>query len=64
VGSEPNRERLTMSIGWSFVETAARLLARNERKGVLGDLVEAGESATGLLSCWSYCSVDKLGVQL
>ncbi len=33
------------SVGWSFVETAARLLPRDEREAVLGDLVEAGESA-------------------
>ncbi len=38
------------SIGWSFLETAARLLARDEREAVLGDLVEAGESTwRGLL---------------
>ena len=33
------------STGWSFVEAAARLLARDEREAVLGDLVEADESA-------------------
>ncbi len=32
------------AIGWSFVETAARLLERGEREAVLGDLLEAGES--------------------
>jgi hypothetical protein len=38
------------SVGWSFVEAAARLLARAEREVVLGDLVEAGESTwQGLL---------------
>ena len=38
------------STGWSLVETAARLLARDEREAVLGDLVEAGESTwQGLL---------------
>jgi len=38
------------STGWSFVEAAARLLARDEREAVLGDLVEAGESTwRGLL---------------
>src|SRR3984893_403587 len=38
------------SIGWWFVEAAARLLARDEREAVLGDLVEAGESTwRGLL---------------
>jgi hypothetical protein len=38
------------SIGWSFVEAAARLLARDGREAVLGDLVEAGESTwQGLL---------------
>jgi hypothetical protein len=31
-------------LGWPFVEAAARLLARDEREAVLGDLVEAGES--------------------
>jgi hypothetical protein len=30
--------------GWSLVEAAARLLARDEREAVLGDLVEARES--------------------
>jgi hypothetical protein len=36
--------------GWSFVEATARLLARDEREAVLGDLVEADESAwQGLL---------------
>ena len=33
------------STGWSFVEAAARLLARDEREAVLGDLVEADENA-------------------
>ena len=33
------------SVGWSFVEAAARLLTRDEREAVLGDLVEADESA-------------------
>jgi hypothetical protein len=33
------------SVGWSFVEAAARLLARDEREAVLGDVVEAGENA-------------------
>jgi hypothetical protein len=38
------------AFGWSFVEAAARLLARDEREPVLGDLVEAGDSAwQGLL---------------
>lgn len=32
------------TFGWSFVEAAARLLARDEREAVLGDLVEASES--------------------
>jgi len=31
------------TIGWSFVEAAARLLEREEREVVLGDLLEAGE---------------------
>ncbi|HEX3472073.1 MAG TPA: hypothetical protein VHT28_12900 [Silvibacterium sp.] len=31
--------------GWVLVEVAARLLARDEREAVLGDLVESGESA-------------------
>jgi hypothetical protein len=30
--------------GWPFVEAAARLLTRDEREAVLGDLVEAGET--------------------
>ena len=33
------------TFGWSFVETAARLLARGEREAVLGDLLESNESA-------------------
>jgi hypothetical protein len=38
------------TIGWSFVEAAARLLAREEREVVLGDLLEAGDgSLQGLL---------------
>jgi hypothetical protein len=38
------------SVGRSFVEAAARLLARDEREAVIGDLVEAGESTwQGLL---------------
>src|SRR5690349_16082303 len=38
------------SVGWSLVEAAARLLARDEREGGLGDLVEASESTwQGLL---------------
>src|SRR5260370_36930206 len=45
MGGEPIGERLMTSTGWSFVEAAARLLARDEREAVLGDLVEAHESA-------------------
>jgi hypothetical protein len=38
------------SIGWWFVEAAGRLLARDEREAVLGDLVEACEGTwRGLL---------------
>jgi hypothetical protein len=44
MGGEPNGERLMTSAGWSFVGAAARLLARDEREAVLGDLVEADES--------------------
>jgi hypothetical protein len=33
------------AVGWSLVEIAAQLLERHEREAVLGDLVEAGESA-------------------
>lgn len=33
------------AVAWSLVELAARLLERGEREIVLGDLVEAGESA-------------------
>ena len=44
MGGEPNGKRLMTSAGWSFVGAAARLLARDEREAVLGDLVEAGES--------------------
>jgi hypothetical protein len=37
-------------VGWSVVEVTAQLLERHEREAVLGDLVEAGESASqGLL---------------
>ena len=43
------------STGWSFVEVAARLLARDEREAVLGDLLEADENALqGLFG--SVCS--------
>src|SRR5690348_4427772 len=45
MGSEPNGERPMMHTGWSFVEAAARLLARDEREAVLGDLLEADENA-------------------
>jgi hypothetical protein len=34
-----------MSIGWSLVETTAQLLEGDRREAVLGDLLEAGESA-------------------
>lgn len=34
-----------MSFGWSLVETTAQLLERDQREAVLGDLVEAGDSA-------------------
>jgi hypothetical protein len=44
MGGEPNGERLVTSTGWSFVEAAARLLARDEREAVLGDLVEGNEN--------------------
>jgi hypothetical protein len=33
------------SVGWSLVESASQLLERDEREAVLGDLIEAGESA-------------------
>lgn len=33
------------NIGWPLVESAAQLLARDEREAVLGDLAEAGENA-------------------
>src|SRR5258705_11397461 len=37
-------------VGWSFVAVASQVLERDEREAVLGDLVEAGESAwRGLL---------------
>src|SRR5258708_12125209 len=37
-------------IGWSLVEVSGQLLEREARESVLGDLVEAGESAwQGLL---------------
>jgi hypothetical protein len=34
-----------MSFGWSLVETTAQLLEGDRREAVLGDLLEAGESA-------------------
>jgi hypothetical protein len=34
-----------MRAGWFWVEAASRLLARDEREVVVGDLLEAGESA-------------------
>jgi hypothetical protein len=50
MGDEPNGERLVKSTGWALVEAAARLLARDEREAVLGDLVESKENAwQGLL---------------
>jgi hypothetical protein len=43
-----------MSFGWSLVETTAQLLEGDKREAVLGDLVEAGESAwQGLLGVLS-----------
>jgi len=45
MGGEPEWEQLMTSAGWSFVEVAAYLLEREEREVVLGDLIEAGESA-------------------
>lgn len=32
-------------VGWSLVETTAQLLETNQREAVLGDMLEAGESA-------------------
>jgi hypothetical protein len=45
MGGEPNGERLMRSTGWSFVEAAARPLARDEREAVLGDLAEGNENS-------------------
>jgi hypothetical protein len=43
-----------ISFGWSLVETTAQLLEGEQREAVLGDLVEAGESAwQGLLGILS-----------
>ena len=38
-----------MSAGWGWVEAASRLLVRDEREAVLGDLAEAGEGAGSAL---------------
>jgi hypothetical protein len=49
-----HQECLMSSFGWSLVETTAQLLEREQREAVLGDLVEAGESAwRGLLGILS-----------
>ena len=45
MGGESEWEQPMTSAGWSFVEVAAYLLEHDEREAVLGDLVEAGESA-------------------
>jgi hypothetical protein len=50
VGGEPDRGRVMTSARWPLVEAAARLLERDEREAVLGDLLETGEGAwQGLL---------------
>lgn len=38
-----------MTAGWGWVESASRLLGRDEREAVLGDLIEAGESVRSAL---------------
>jgi hypothetical protein len=54
MGGEPNQERFMTSVGWSMVDAVSQVLERNEREAVLGDLVEAGESAwRGLLDVLS-----------
>src|SRR5260370_34070254 len=45
MGNESNGEHPMTSTGWSFVAANARLLARDEREAVLGDLLEADENA-------------------
>jgi hypothetical protein len=45
VGGGPVGEWIMTGMNWSLVEMTARLLERQEREAVLGDLVEARESA-------------------
>jgi hypothetical protein len=44
LGGESRGERIMASLHWSLVEVAARLLERDEREAVLGDLVESCET--------------------
>ena len=49
-GDRTSGEPQMTGIGWSFVETVSRLLERDEREAVQGDLAEAKGSAwSGLL---------------
>jgi hypothetical protein len=45
VGNEQNGEHLMTGVGWSLLGIAAKLLQRDDREAVLGDLAEAGEGA-------------------
>jgi len=45
MGRKPNGKDFMSGIAWPVVELASRLLDREEREAVVGDLVEANESA-------------------
>src|SRR5208282_4963318 len=50
LGGRSLRERVMTAWNWPLVEVAARLLERDEREAVLGDLLEARESAWDALT--------------
>jgi hypothetical protein len=45
MGDRSEGNCIMMSFGWSLVEATAQVLEGNQREAVLGDMVEAGESA-------------------
>jgi hypothetical protein len=45
LGGESNREHRMISLNWSLLQVVVRLLEREEREAVLGDLLEAREDA-------------------
>jgi hypothetical protein len=42
-GTKPAPGRTRITGGWAWVDAASRMLGRDEREAVLGDLIEAGE---------------------